>query len=126
MTCFHAVVWTDHHHAQILQFDAEHIESQKVKAHAAHARQHGGVVRTEHEFFAQLCDAFKDVPEVLVTGSHQSLADFRHYVEKHRPGALQHIVGWEVVNHPTEGQLVAQARQYFRKYDRMVANGDRS
>lgn len=125
MTCFHAVVWTDHNHAQILQFDAEHIESQKVKAHSTHARQHGGVVRTEHEFFAHVCDAFKAVPEVLVTGSHQSLTDFRHYVEKHRPAELKRIVGWEAVNHPTEGQLVAQARQYFRKFDRMVANGDR-
>ena len=124
MTCFHAVVWTDHNHAQILQFDAEHIESQKVKAHSTHARQHGGVVRTEHEFFAHVCDAFKAVPEVLVTGSHQSLADFKHYVEKHRPAELKRIVGWEAVNHPTDGQLVAQARQYFRKYDRMVANGD--
>ena len=126
MTCFHAVVWTDHHQAQILQFDAEHVEAQKVKAHSNHSRQHGSQVRTEHEFFGHLCDAVKDIPEVLVTGSRQCLADFRHYVDKHRPHALQHIVGWETVDHPTEGQLVAHARQYFRKYDRMVANGERA
>ena len=125
MSCFHAVVWTDHHHAQILQFDVEHIESQKVKAHSSHSRQHGGEVRTQHEFFAHVCDAFKDVPEVLVTGSHQSLADFRHYVEKHRATQLPRVVGWEVVNHPTEGQLVAHARQYFRRYDRIAANSER-
>ena len=30
MTLFHAVVWIDHQSAQILQFDAEHLQASKV------------------------------------------------------------------------------------------------
>ncbi|MEO8137328.1 MAG: hypothetical protein ABI831_25520, partial [Betaproteobacteria bacterium] len=70
MTLFHAVVWIDHHNAQVLQFDADHMKSQKVKAHTHHTRQHGSKVRTEHEFFGEVCDSLAGVTEVLVTGSH--------------------------------------------------------
>jgi stalled ribosome rescue protein Dom34 len=119
MTMFHAVVWTDHQKAQILQFDAEHVQAQKIKSHTHHTRQHGSLVRTEHEFFGDLCDALKGIGEVLVTGPHTALADFKHYAEKHRPQIAKHVVGSEVVDHPSDGQLVAFARQYFAKYDLM-------
>ncbi len=119
MTTFHAVVQIDHHQAQVLQFDAEHVQASKVKAHSHHTRQHQSQVRSEHEFFGHVCDALEGITEVLVTGSKTALADFRHYVEKHRPHTVPRIVGWEMVDHPTEGQLVALARQFFLKYDRL-------
>src|SRR4249920_1738245 len=113
MSLFHAVVWTDHQSAQVLQFDAEHIQAQKVRAHTHYTAQHGSTVRSQHEFFAQVCDAVDGIAEVLVTGSHTAIADFRHYVEKHRPHVAPRIVGYEVVDHPTENQLVALARKQF-------------
>jgi len=120
MSLFHAVIWIDHHSAQVLQFDSEHVQAQKVKAHSHHTRQHGSGVRTEHEFFGDVCDALTGITEVLVTGSHTAQSDFRHYVEKHRPAVARHIVGWETVDHPTEGQLVALGKQYFVRHDRMA------
>ena len=120
MTMFHAVVQIDHHQAQVLQFDAEHVQAQKVKASTHHTRQHGSAVRSEHEFYAHVCDALAGITEVLVAGSQQSQADFRHYVEKHRPAVAKQIVGYETIDHPTEAQLVAMARKYFVKYDRMA------
>jgi stalled ribosome rescue protein Dom34 len=119
MTTFHAVVRIDHQTAEILQFDAEHVQAQKVKAHTHHTAYHGSTVRTEHEFFGHVCDALAGIPEVLVTGAHKAMADFKHYVDKHRPALAPHIVGWETVDQPTQGQLVALARQYFLKFDRM-------
>jgi stalled ribosome rescue protein Dom34 len=120
MTFFHAVLWIDHHSAQLLQFDAEHVQASKIKAHTHHTRQHGSTVRTEHEFFAQVCEALPGIQEVLVAGSHQAMADFKHYVEKHRPAVAPQIVGWETVDRPSDNQLVAFARKYFLKYDRMA------
>ena len=119
MTLFHAVVWTDHQSAQVLQFDAEHVVAEKLHAHTHHTSQHGSSVRSEHEFFAEVCAALDDIAEVLVTGSHTALADFRRYVEKHRPHTVAHIVGYEVVDHPSVNQLVALARKTFVKYDKM-------
>ena len=120
MTLFHAVVWIDQQQAQVLQFDAEHVQASKIKAHSHHTAQHGSTVRTQHEFFAHVCDALNGIPEVLVTGSHQAQADFKHYVDKHRPALGQQIMAWETVDHPTENQLVALARKAFLKLDRMA------
>jgi hypothetical protein len=119
MTMFHAVVWLDHQKAQILQFDAEHVQASKVKSHTHHTAQHGSAVRSVHEFFAHVCDGLAGIPEVLVTGNKTSLDDFRHYVDKHRPALAPHIAGYETVDHPSDKQLVALARQYFLKHDRM-------
>ena len=120
MTMFHAVVLIDHQTAQILQFDAEHIQAQKVRSHTHHTRQHGSAVRSEHEFFGDVCDALSGIAEVLVAGSHTAQIDFRHYVEKHRPTTAKQVVGYEAVDQPTENQLVAMARKYFLKHDRMA------
>lgn len=119
MSLFHAVVWTDHQHAEVLQFNADEVQSRKLKAHSHPTAQHGSAVRAEHEFFGEVCSALDGIGEVLVTGSRTSLGDFRHYVEKHRPQLAPRLAGYEVVDHPTERQLVAFAREFFVKHDRM-------
>lgn len=120
MTLFHAVAHIDHHTAQVLQFDADHVETQKVHEHVRYTRQHGSNVRSEHEFFGEVCDALAGVSQVLIAGSHTAQADFRHYIEKHRVETSKQIVGWETVDHPTEGQLLALARQCFIKHESMA------
>ena len=120
MSQFHAVAFVDHQSAQVLQFGSEHVVERKVHAHLKFTRQHGSGARAEHDFFGQVCDALDGIAEVLVVGGHVGLADFRHYVDKHRPLAAKCIVGYEVVDHPTDNQLVALARKHFVKYDQMV------
>lgn len=119
MSLFHAVVWIDHNEARVLQFDAEHAQAERVKAHHHMTPQHKSVVRHEHEFFGEVCDALGGIAEVLVTGGKTALADFDRYARKHRPAVLPHIVGQEIVDHPSDKQLVALARRYFLKFDRM-------
>ena len=116
----HAIIFIDHQSAQVLQFDAEHVQAQKVKASSRHTKQHGAQVRTEHEFYSHVCDALEGIAEVLAVGPHTGLVDFQHYVRKHRAGIAQHIVDYQTVDHPSENQLVALARQFFLKYDRMA------
>ncbi len=120
MSLIHAVAFVDHHSAQVLQFDSTQVVERKVRAHLKYTRQHGSEVRTEHEFFAQVCDALEGIAEVLVAGGHTGLADFKHYVNKHRPQTAQRIIGYEVVNHPSENELVALARKHFVKYDTLM------
>ncbi len=120
MTTFHAVVHIDHQSAQVLQFDAEHVQASKVKASSRHTAQHGSGVRTEHEYYAHVCDALEGIAEILVVGPNTGLADFHHYVSKHRPQTARRIVDFQPADHPSEGQLVALARKYFLKYDRMA------
>lgn len=120
MSLSRAVAFVDHQAAVVLQFDAEHVEAHKVQQHQKFTRQHGSGVRTEHEFFGAVCNALDGIAEILVVGGHTGLSDFRHYVDKHRPLISPHIVGYKVVDHPTENELVALARKHFAKYDRMT------
>ncbi|MEO7245328.1 MAG: hypothetical protein ABIX12_09300 [Rubrivivax sp.] len=119
---FHAIVWLDHRSARVLQFDAEHVASERIKAHTHHTRQHGSEVRSEHEFYGEVCEAMKDIEEVVVVGSSTAQADFKHYIEKHRPLVAKNVVGYESGDRPGDPQLVALARQYFAKRERMGAD----
>jgi stalled ribosome rescue protein Dom34 len=119
MPLFHAVAWIDHHSAKVLQFDAEHIELTKVQAHTHYTRQHGSEVRDEHEFFGEVSDDLADIQQIVVAGSHTALSDFRHYITKHRLKLLHKIIGWEIVNHPSEAQMVVMSRKYFIEHDLM-------
>lgn len=119
MSLFHGVVWTGQQSAHIVQFDPERVEAQKVKARSHSTAQNGSGVRTQHEFFGTLCDSLDGIAEVLVTGSHTSIAALRHYVDKYRPHTAKRVVGYEVVDHPSEKQLVALARKFFLDNDRL-------
>ena len=120
MPSHHAVLLIDHQHAEVLQFDASHMQAQKLHSHHRYTRQHGSETRTEHALFAQACDALKGIGEVLVAGGHLAQGDFRHYLEKHRPEVLKQVTGWETVDHPSEGQLLALAKKHFNKVDKMA------
>lgn len=109
----HAVAWIDQHTAQVLHIDAEPVVDKKINEHLHYTRQHGSKVRSEHEFFAEVCDSLAGIDSVSVAGTHTSQADFRHYVEKHRPTVATQIVGWETINHSTEGEIVKMAREFF-------------
>ncbi len=124
MSLFHAVAFVDHHSAQVMQFDSEQVIQHKIHEKKAFSRAHGSAVRTEHEFFDHVCDAFEGIEEVLVVGGHTGIADFQNYVEKHRPLTAKHVVGYTVVDHPTENQLVAMARKHFNKFDQTAGNQD--
>ena len=109
----HAVVWIDHHHANIVRIDAGGAPPQRVKARVHPTAQHGSEVRSAHEFFADVCSCLDAVDAALVTGARTALADFRHYVEKHRPQTAARIAAFDVVDHPTDNQLTALGRQFF-------------
>lgn len=115
-----AVVWLDHQAAQFLHLQDESYACTQVKEHHHSTRQHASAVRTEHEFFGAVCELIGTGGGALIVGSHTSLADFRHYVEKHRPAAGRHIVGWQVSEKLSEKQLAALGRLFFEKQGRML------
>jgi hypothetical protein len=120
MSLNRGVLFVSHQSAQIIEFseDAKHVV--KKEQHAVPTRQHASGVRSEHEFFASVCDQIEGFAQVLVTGGHTPLADLRHYVDKHRPNVAPRIAGYEVVDHLTENQLVALARKRFDEYARLA------
>ena len=119
MSMAHAVLWLDHHHAHLQQFDHTQVQFSAIKDHPVETARHQSDVRTEHEYFGAVCDAIGGSMTVLVAGSGRALDDFKHYVGKHRPELVPSIAGWETVDHPSDGELVAMAKKFFIAHDRM-------
>ncbi|ESQ73759.1 hypothetical protein [Asticcacaulis sp. AC402] len=110
-----AVITIDSHKAQITRLNHDSHHSHLIRASGKSTPQHNSDVRHVHEFFAAVCDDLTGLEQVLVTGGHSGLSEFRHYVTSHRPALVNRIVGYETVNDPTEGQRVAFGRAYFDK-----------
>ena len=117
---FHAVVHMDHQHAQVLHFDRQQVHSDHIEAHHHVTRQHGNDARHQKAYFDAVCEALKDTREVLVTGSHPVIAEFRHHAEAHQPQLAGRIADYRPAAPLSQGQLLALARQFFTAYDRMA------
>ena len=118
MTTFHAVVWMDYQEAHVLMFDREHVEAQRVKSRSHHTHQ--GKPLDTPAFYADIARALTGTNEVLLTGPGLARKEFGDWCKQHHTGIQ--IVGSVATDHPSDAQLVAMARQYFKKFDGMAGN----
>lgn len=125
MSHFHAVLWIDQHEAKVFFLDRETFEVARLESPHHHVRKHPSTT-AEHahpadaqHYFREVEGALADAMEVLVVGPSTTKLHFLKHVHKHAPALAERIVGIESVDHPTDGQLVAYARKYFRASDRM-------
>ena len=124
MTYRHAIVWLDHHEATVIDYslDDRHVvdiinERAPRKIHRKSGIPGPGREGDARPFFEEIVTALGTAEEVLVTGPGTAKTEFRHHIEaKHRP-LLQRVVGWEALDHPSDGQLLTFAKQYFKKVD---------
>jgi hypothetical protein len=145
MTTNHAVVWMDGLEAHVLMFDREHVESQRIrsrthhKATGGHVGSHqlmhgrgdsasghhspqGGHAETGKAYFEQVAGALEGVHEVLLTGPAQTKDEFCDYCKTNAKAVSKAIVGVVTTDHPTDPQVVALAKKYFLKSDKMLSN----
>lgn len=130
MTYKHAAVWIDHHEAKVLFLheDDARFEEQIIKAHEPHShnhhhheqhRSHGH----DRAYYEAIVQALKPAAEVFLTGPANAKHEFFKFLADHAADTHRRVLGVESVDHPTEGQLAAQARDFFRKADAL--RGDR-
>ena len=120
MSAFHAVVWMDHNEAHVLMFDREHVESQRIQSRSHH--KHQGKAGDVTELFSNVAQALTGAREVLLTGPGSARNEFRDWCANHAKATAQVIVDSIATDHPSDKQLVALARQYFKKFDAMAAD----
>lgn len=120
MNTFHAVVWIDHTEAHVVMFDREHAQAQRIKSRSHH--KHAGKAGDSAAFFADTAQALVGTHEVLLTGPGLARTEFRDWCTRHQPAVAAAVVDSIAADHPTDGQLVALARQYFKKFDNMAAD----
>jgi stalled ribosome rescue protein Dom34 len=124
----HVTVWIDHKEARIFHIDPYTIDEATVLA-PLHNIHHKHPVGPEgpHEhpedaqrFYQEVARAVDGSEEVLVVGPSSAKHEWVEYVHKHDRALEPKIVGVETVDHPTDRQLVAYAKKYFVKSDRMA------
>lgn len=116
----HAVLWLDHNEARVFHVDPGALSSERFKTNNHdHHIKHGG--RGEHGrtgedagFWKSVAASLHPAREILVVGPGDAKAGFMKWVGKHDHAVADRVVSVETVDHPTDNQLVAYAKKYFR------------
>ena len=125
---FHAAVWMDHEHARVFHLDRESFDESVLKmpkhqlASRAKGRDshHRGESHDQKEYFESIAQAIGDAQEILLMGPGTAKLQFLKHAHKHEPKLEARVVGVESADHPTDGQILAHARKYFRAKDHML------
>jgi hypothetical protein len=125
---YHAVVWIDHHEARVFHFNAD--EARREEVHPLHPTRHihhkansvgSGHSPEDQNFFSAVVEAIGAAQAVLITGPASAKHELVKHIERHPAQLHARVAGVETVDHPTDGELLAHARQFFRAADRMVS-----
>jgi stalled ribosome rescue protein Dom34 len=119
----HVAVWLDHREARVFHVESDTVDEATFRSPRHHLRQSPdrNVAEKHHpddatRFFHEIAQALDSAAEVLVCGPSTAKLHFLKYVHGHDPKLEKRIIGIETVDHPTDPQLVAFARNYFHTH----------
>jgi stalled ribosome rescue protein Dom34 len=122
----HAAVWLDHEEARVFLFHHDDVDMVKVHPDKPHHHLHnkanpkgGHREATDPNYFEDIRKHLEEAAEFVVLGPATAKLEFVKWVHKHAHDLEPRLVGVETVDHPTDGQIVAYAKKYFRAADRM-------
>lgn len=123
---YHAVVWIDHHQAKVFHFGREGAEKLVIHPDKPSRQVHhkansigSGHSKADHEFLHEVAMAIADAGSVLITGPSTAKTELMKHLSGHDPKVFKLVRAVETVDHPSDGQLLAYARKYFKADDRM-------
>jgi stalled ribosome rescue protein Dom34 len=122
----HAVVWIDHREAKVFHFNATEDDEQDVHArnptvhihHKANSIGSGHAAEDKH-YLHEVAAAIADVKAALITGPASAKTELMKHIAQHDPKIAAIVAGVETLDHPSNGELIAHARRFFRAADRM-------
>ena len=117
-----AAVWMDHREARIFHVTKEATDEVTVSVpqHLHHRHPKGESGAKEHpddakRFFDAVAHSIQDAHHILLVGPSTAKLDFLRYLHKHEHALEEKVVGIETSDHPTDGQLAAHAKAYFKR-----------
>lgn len=130
----HVVVWIDHQEARVFHVHREtvgHAQPEPIDEttilspqHLIHRHPKGLGEPREHpedatRFFHEVARSLEGADIVLVVGPSSAKIEFLKYIEAHDQTLRAKVAGVETVDHPTDREIVAFAKRYFKASDRM-------
>ena len=110
----------DHSEAHVVILDRDQANTQRIKSHSQNKQQ--GKSDDHSAFFADLAKALAGAREVLLCGRGLARNQFSKWCSRHAASAAAAIVDSIVADHPTDAQLAAMARQYFKHFDSLASD----
>ena len=126
MSFNHAVIWIDHVAAYIQHFDADASALENVISKSTHPHLHvkagtygSGRASENVAYFDEVVTALGAASAILIVGPASEKFEFQKYlVKKHLPLSKK-IIGVEIMDHPTDGEVLKYARKYFKRVERL-------
>lgn len=119
----HVIVWMDHQKATIIDFSVDdrhvlHLASDKPRQlHRKSGPMGTGRAPDDKQFFDEITKSVEGTSEILVTGPGTAKVAYMTDLEKRHPAVARSVVGVESLDHPSDGELLAFAKRYFRRID---------
>jgi stalled ribosome rescue protein Dom34 len=127
-THYHAVVWIDHKQAKVVHFNGEASDPKVVHSTDPHVHLHhkrnsidSGHAPVDKKFLEHVAAAVAQAGAILVVGPGSAKTELHTFLKHAHPSIAARISAVETMDHPTDGQLLAHARHFFRADDRMRA-----
>jgi stalled ribosome rescue protein Dom34 len=123
---YHAVIWIDHHEARVFHFNPTDVD--QLVLHPDHTTKNihhkSNTIGSGHDtldsaFLHEVVESIADAGAVLITGPANAKTELVNHIKHHDPKLMNIILGVETVDHPSDAQLVAHARKFFKPADRM-------
>jgi stalled ribosome rescue protein Dom34 len=125
---FHAVVWIDHREARVFHFSAAEVEQLVLRPdhptkHIHHKANSigSGHAAADQEFLHAVVLSIADAGAILVTGPGSAKTELVKHIHHHDPKLMKALAGVETLDHPSDAQLVALARHYFKAADHLTS-----
>ena len=129
MSFYHAVVWIDHKQARVIRFSDQESQSVQVAHEGGEAHLHpragtpgSGHAPEDQHYYHAVAAALEGSSALLITGPANAKDEFRDHCAHHDKAVSQAIVAVIASDHPTDPQLVAMAKQYFLRVDKMLGS----
>lgn len=126
MTHYHACVWIDHREAKIFGIGETGVDETTVTdtvspVHIHRKADHVGMgkVSPDPKFFAEVAELLQPYKAIVIVGPGTARSELAGYLSEHQPKLAKRVWGIEPMDHPTDPQIVAAIRKYFRAADRM-------
>ena len=123
---YHAVIWIDHSESKLFYVAIDRVDQLVVKSHATghHLQHKANVTGSGHrgvdkEYFKRIAEALTHSGAILITGPATAKLELKNFLTEHYPDLAKRISAVETLDHPSDRELVALARKFFKADDRM-------
>lgn len=122
----HGFVWIDHREARIFGVSVDDVD--EVIIHDAHApthihrradHVHLGKAAPDKEFLDEVAAKLAGFRGIVIVGPGNARTELAGYLTDAHPAIAKKVWGIEPMDHPSDSQLIAVARKYFRAASRM-------